>query len=181
MLTDPRPVSIVGPVLPAAAPLTIAIPAIGVRSRLLSLGLTDSGAMQVPSPGPHYDQAGWYRYSPTPGSVGPAIIVGHVDSAAHGPSVFFLLGNLRPHDVVRVTRADGTVAVFSVNSVRRYAKSGFPTHLVYANTYRAVLWLITCSGPFDRTSGHYLDNTVVRATLVRTSGGPARRVAPQTR
>jgi sortase (surface protein transpeptidase) len=139
---------------------------------LLRLGLTAGGALQVPLPGPHYDQAGWYRYSPPPGSLGPAIIAGHVDSAAAGPSVFFRLGRLRPHDTVLVTRADHSVAVFAVDQVRRYPKSHFPTQLVYGDTNRAALRLITCGGPFDRAHGNYLDNIVVFASLVRGSAAP---------
>lgn len=162
---------VVGPVLAASAPLAVAIPAIGVQSRLLHLGLTAEGSLEVPPPGPHYNEAGWYRNSPAPGSLGPAVIVGHVDSAAAGPSVFFRLASLRPHDTVLITRADGSVAAFAVDDVRRYPKSRFPSQLVYGNTNRAALRLITCGGPFDRDSGHYLDNIVVLASLVPGGGG----------
>jgi len=140
-----------------------------VSSPVLTLGLNRSGDMQVPQPGPHYDDAGWYRYSPTPGSLGPAVVVGHLDSAANGPSVFAKLGTLHPRDLVRVTRADRSVAVFSVEGVRRYAKASFPTQIVYANTDHAALRLITCGGPFNRATGHYRDNIVVMASLVRTA------------
>jgi hypothetical protein len=93
------------------------------------------------------------------------VIVGHVDSAANGPSVFWRLGSLRPRDIVRVTRADGTVAVFAVDDVRRFRKTRFPSQLVYGNTNHAALRLITCGGPLE--GGHYRDNIVVRASLVR--------------
>ncbi len=153
-------------VLPASRPVLLDIAAIGVHSPLQYLGLTAAGVLQVPPPGPHYDEAAWYRYSPTPGSLGPAIIEGHVDSAAAGPSVFFDLGRLRPHDEVRVTRADGRVAVFAVDGVRRYPKDRFPTQLVYGDLDHAGLRLLTCGGRFDRTTGHYVDNIVVFASLV---------------
>jgi sortase (surface protein transpeptidase) len=156
-------------VLPRSTPVALAIPAIGVRSALQRLGQTRAGTLEVPAPGPHYDEAGWYRFSPTPGSLGPSVIVGHVDSAADGPSIFFRLGSLRPHDKVRVTRADGTVAVFAVDDVRRYRKSHFPTQLVYGNTDHAALRLITCGGPLT-PAGHYRDNIVVRASLVGSVG-----------
>ena len=160
------PRRVVGPVLPASAPLALSIPAIGVQSPLHSLGQTADGSLEVPAPGPHFNEAGWYRYSPTPGSLGPAIIAGHVDTA-QGPSVFLRLGSMRPHDTVRITRADGSVAVFTVDDVRRYPKNAFPTQLVYGNTDHAALRLITCDGPIDHSSGHYLDNIVVSASLVR--------------
>ncbi len=156
-----------GPLMARSVPVSLSIPSIKVTSRLLELGRQADGTIQVPQPGPHYDQAGWYRFSPTPGSLGPAVIVGHVDSAAHGPSVFFRLGALKPHAGVRVTRADGTFAIFGIDAVRRYAKGAFPTLLVYGNTTTAALRLITCGGTFDRRTGHYEDNIVVFATLIQ--------------
>jgi len=164
--------NVVGPVLPVSAPRAVAIPAIGVQSPLLQLGLTAQGSLEVPAPGPDYNKAAWYRNSPTPGSLGPSVIIGHVDSVADGPSVFFNLGGLRRHDMVQITRADGTVAVFAVDDVHRYLKTQFPTQLVYGNTNHAALRLITCGGPFDRDSGSYLDNIVVMASLLRVDGAP---------
>jgi hypothetical protein len=160
--TSPTPAE-----MPSSPPVTLSIPAISVRSQLLQLGQDANGALEVPAPGPHYDQAGWYRYSPTPGAMGPAVIAGHVDSARGGPSVFYRLGELHPGDQVFVQRADGSVAVFAVDAVRRFPKAAFPTALVYGNTDHPALRLITCGGPFDRASGHYLDNVVVTASLIR--------------
>ncbi len=162
---DPAPM-VVGPMLPRSKPVSIDIPAIDVHSTLQYLGLTEQGTLQVPVPGPHYNEAAWFKYSPTPGSLGPAVISGHVDSAAQGPSVFFNLGDLRRGDKVLVTRADGLVAVFRVDGVRHYPKDDFPTLLVYGNTDHAALRLITCGGPFDYATGHYVDNIVVFASLV---------------
>lgn len=158
----------VGPVLPASQPVALAIPAIGVQTSILHLGLTPQGSLEVPAPGPDYNKAAWYRHSPTPGELGPSIINGHIDSAADGPSVFYKLGALRVNDKVRITRADGKVAVFEVDEVRRFHKKQFPTWLVYGDTTNAALRLITCGGPFDRDSGSYLDNIIVLASLVKS-------------
>lgn len=163
--TRPGGPAIVGPVLPRSTPVAIAIPAIGVRSSLQDLGLNPNGTIAVPAPGPHYNQAAWFTGSPTPGQAGPAVIEGHVDSAEDGPSVFFRLGALRPGEHVDVTRADHRTAVFTIDAVRRYAKSAFPTATVYGNTDNAALRLITCGGSFDRASGHYRSNIVVFAHL----------------
>lgn len=159
-------------------PVAIDIPAIAVHSSLQHLGQAADGSLEVPAPGPHYYEAAWYRYSPTPGSLGPAIIEGHVDSATSGPSVFFRLGALQPGDVVRVTRADGRVAVFSVDGVRRYPKDRFPTMLVYGDTDVPALRLLTCGGAFDRATGHYLDNIVVFATLTSLQPADPRAATP---
>jgi len=155
-----------GLVLAASRPVSIAIPAIAVRSRVNPVGLAADGSVDVPQPGPHYDEAAWFTGSPTPGQLGPAIIEGHVDSAAQGPSVFFKLGGVHIGDAVDVTRADGTVARFAVTAVRRYPKDAFPTSLVYGDTAQAALRIITCGGAFDTASGHYRDNVVVFAHLV---------------
>jgi sortase (surface protein transpeptidase) len=94
------------------------------------------------------------------------VIAGHVDST-HGPAVFYRLGRLRRGAQVRVLRADGRVARFTVDRVDRFAKDAFPTVQVYGNTTnRAELRLITCGGDFDRRTGHYVDNVVAFAHLV---------------
>ncbi|HUF58192.1 MAG TPA: class F sortase [Actinomycetota bacterium] len=151
-------------VLPRSKPVAIDIPVIGVRSSLLSLGLNADGTVQVPS-GTSYDRAGWYRYSPTPGSIGPAVILGHV-SGDGSASVFFRLGDLRRGNRVMVSRKDGSVAVFEISRVRHYPKNRFPTELVYGNTDDAALRLITCGGLFDSSTGHYVDNIIAFASLV---------------
>jgi hypothetical protein len=143
-------------------PVALTIPAIGVRTSLIDLGLTASGALQVPS---STAVAGWYTGSPRPGAIGPAVIAGHIDSHV-GPGVFFHLSQLRPGDPVYVRRADGTLAVFRVTAVWSYAKDRFPTLAVYGPTPDAELRLITCGGTFDPQLRSYLNNTVVYAVQV---------------
>ncbi len=153
-------------VLPPSAPTALSVPAIGVNSPLITLGQNPDGTLQVPQPGPDYDKAAWYRYSPTPGQIGPSIIEGHIDSAANGPSVFFRLGALHPGDSITVTRSDHTIATFKVDRIAQYPKDAFPTGDVYGDTTNAQLRLITCGGAFDSSKHSYKDNTVVYASLV---------------
>jgi hypothetical protein len=166
------PQAVTGPVLPASEPVRLAIPSIGVDSALQHLGQDAEGGLEVPAPGPRYDEAAWYRYSPTPGELGPAVLLGHIDSAAGGPSVFFRLGELQAGARIDVTRADGSAAVFVVDAVHRYAKKDFPTQLVYGDIDHAGLRILTCGGAFDRTTRHYLDNIVVFASLVSPGSIP---------
>lgn len=156
----------VGPIMAASTPTAIDIPAIGVTSTMVQLGLTPTNEVEVQKPGPDYDRAGWYKYSALPGTLGPALVVGHIDSASNGPSIFFELGALKAKDLVRITRADSSVAVFAVDEVLRFKKSEFPTQLVYGDTDHAALRLVTCGGPFDDSTGHYRDNIIVMASLV---------------
>ena len=154
-----------GLLLPAALPTHLEIPAIGVSSDLLELGLQSDNTVEVP-PLAEDSRAGWYRGSPTPGALGPAVLLGHVDSAEYGPGVFFDLGDLRPGDEITVTREDGTAAVFAVDRVVSYPKDSFPTLEVYGNTDNAALRLITCGGQYDAGTRNYLDNIVAYASLV---------------
>jgi sortase (surface protein transpeptidase) len=147
-------------------PVFLIIPAIGVRTRLVRLGTTRSGAMAVPA---STAVAGWYTASPRPGAIGPSIIAGHVDSYL-GPGVFFRLRLLRPGDRAFVRRANGTFAVFQITAVREYLKSAFPVQAVYGPVPYAGLRLITCGGVFDYATRHYLSSIVAYATQV----GPAR-------
>lgn len=146
----------------ADLPVGLIVPAIGVRTRLIHLGLTRSGALQVP---PTTLIAGWYTGSPRPGDIGSSIIIGHIDSLK-GPGVFYRLRLLHPGQRVYVRQADGKLAVFRVTAVQMYLKARFPTDLVYGPTPNAQLRLITCGGTFDPATGHYLSNVVAFATLV---------------
>ena len=154
-----------GPMLAQSVPVSLQVPAIGISSKLLRLGLASDGTMQVPPLFGQPSEAGWYEYSPTPGQPGPSVIVGHVDTYK-GPSVFYRLGAARPGEEIDVGLADGMTAVFRVTGVREYTKSGFPSRTVYGPTSNAALRLITCGGDLDSATGHYLGSTVVFASLV---------------
>jgi sortase (surface protein transpeptidase) len=153
--------------VPVAAPATLTIPLIGVKTNLITLGLAAGGAMQVPST---VSVAGWYTGSPRPGSIGSSIIVGHVDgkvNATEARGVFYRLNTLKAGDKVFVKRSDGTTVEFRVTRVQQYLKDKFPTADVYGPTPDAELRLITCGGTFDDAIGHYLSNIVVYATQVK--------------
>jgi sortase (surface protein transpeptidase) len=145
-----------------ARPVDLVIPAIGVRTRLIRLGVTAAGTLQVPA---STAVAGWYTGSPRPGEPGGAVIAGHIDSYL-GPGIFFRLRLLHRGERVYIRRADGTLAVFRVTSVRSYLKTRFPTNAVYGPAPNAQLRLITCGGTFDAATGHYLSNTIVYASLL---------------
>ncbi len=149
--------------LPAAPPVSVRAATVGMQSPLVQVGLNTDGTIEVPVA---YDTAAWYRLGPVPGSLGPAVIVGHVDSYK-GPGVFFNLGALRPGAIIDVTRADATVAHFRVDAVNSYPKNQFPTAAVYGPIDYAGLRVITCGGVFDQATKNYESNTVVFASLVR--------------
>jgi sortase (surface protein transpeptidase) len=142
-----------------ALPIRLRIPAIDVDTGLDSLGLASDQSIDVPSePG----AAGWWEGGPRPGQVGPAVILGHVDSKT-GPAVFYRLRSLQRGDEIFVDRADGTTARFVVTRQGTYRKVAFPSDLVYYPTLEPELRLVTCGGPIDRATGHYSENLVVFA------------------
>lgn len=151
-----------------SVPVTLDVPAIGVHANVLALGLNPDGTVEAP-PVESRD-VGWYDGSPTPGELGPSVLLGHVDSARSGPGVFFDLRAVQPGDAVSVTRADHSVATFRVDRVVEYPKQAFPTAAVYGNIDHAGLRLITCGGAFDATTHSYLDNVVVYASSVTPPG-----------
>ncbi|WP_433047484.1 class F sortase [Dactylosporangium sp. CS-033363] len=153
--------------LGASAPVRLAIPAIGVDTELMSLGLNGDGTVQVP-PLKKGSPAGWYRNLRTPGEVGPAVILGHVDTAHDGPAVFYRLRELRPGDTASVRREDGSVAVFVVERVVEVPKNDFPTDDVYGPVDYPALRLVTCGGTFDRLKHEYRGNILVYARLERS-------------
>jgi sortase (surface protein transpeptidase) len=144
-----------------ARPTRVRIPAIGVDSRVVTIGVDRTGALIPP---PTTDVTGWFAAGPVPGAIGPALLAAHVDSRA-GPGAFFRLAELRPGDVVIVDRADHTSARFVVDSTARIAKNAFPTELIYSPKPVAMLRLVTCGGSFDAQKRSYLDNVIVNATI----------------
>jgi len=152
--------------LARSVPVTLRVPAIGVDTPVMRLGLAADGTVQVP-PITAHDRAGWYRYSPTPGRTGPSVILGHVTVGAYGDGVFRHLARLRTGNRIDVGLENGTTAVFAVTEVRTVAKTDFPSDEVYGNVDRPELRLITCGG--TRTGTGYLDNVIVFAALTAAS------------
>ena len=147
----------------AARPRRISIPAIDVSARVVPLGLATDRTMETPR---NFAETGWFEPGREPGERGPAVVVGHIDSV-NGPAVFYRLRELRRGNLISIRRADGSVVRFRVEGLERWPKAAFPTRRVFGHTGVAALRLVTCSGNFDPSTGHYVDNTIVYAARVR--------------
>ncbi|MFB9553041.1 class F sortase [Streptomyces roseoviridis] len=143
-------------------PTTLAVPAITIEAPVMGLGLDSEGRLATP-PVDNPRIVGWYKNGVTPGERGTAVVVGHRDTRT-GPAIFINLNSLSPGNTVRIARADGRVAVFTVDRVRTYAKSAFPDKEVYGAANRPELRLLTCGGSFQAKEG-YASNIVVFAHL----------------
>jgi hypothetical protein len=138
------------------------IPSIGLSEQVGELGLNANGTVQVPA---SWTAPGWYKLGPSPGQLGSAVILGHVDSVS-GPAAFYRLSALRPGDRVDVRLANGRTKRFRVIGLRLYPKRSFPDRLVYGPRSYSALQLVTCGGAFDSGTHHYLSNLVVFTALV---------------
>ncbi|MFJ4902293.1 class F sortase [Streptomyces sp. NPDC088727] len=158
-----------GPSLPRSVPQRLRIPAIAVDAPFTPLSIGSSGRLDAPPPNDK-NLAGWFKDGVTPGERGAAIVAGHVDTTT-GPAIFLQLRFLQPGATVDITRTDGTVATFKVDTVETFSKAKFPDKRVYADTPDAQLRLITCGGNYDRTVKDYEDNVVVFAHLDSSKKG----------
>ncbi|MFD9723323.1 class F sortase [Streptomyces sp. NPDC059072] len=158
----PAPAATAAP-LPASEPVRVRIPSAGVdASPVLKLGLAGDGTVEVPSVADG-DKIGWYTKGVTPGETGPAVLIGHFDTA-RGPAVLKDVSKVHTGDDITVSRADGSTAVFRVRALEQVDKKNFPTAKVYGDTTRPELRVITCGG--EITEGHRPDNIILYADLV---------------
>ncbi len=169
---SPSPMAtIVGPEVRPSRPVTIDIPAIDVHSPMLSLGLNPGGSVNLPSDA-SFGRPGWFRDSAAPGTVGSAVILGHVGSEPGAASVFSNLSDVRRGNKIILTLENGVVAVFQVTRVKSYPKNHFPTALVYDNENSAALKLIAtddASSFFSRDQ--FAGSLIVSAFLVASHRG----------
>ncbi|MEU1352228.1 class F sortase [Streptomyces sp. NPDC005775] len=155
--------------LSRSVPTRLKIPAIAVDAPFTPLSIGASGRLDAPPPNDQ-NLVGWFKGGVTPGERGASIVAGHVDTKT-GPAVFLQLRFLRPGATVDITRTDGTVASFKVDTVETFSKAKFPDKRVYADTPDAQLRLITCGGDYDKKAKDYEDNVVVFAHLDSSKKG----------
>ncbi|MEV4331395.1 class F sortase [Streptomyces sp. NPDC049597] len=152
-----------GLALPPAEPKRLKIAEIAVDAPFTGLSLEESGQLEAP-PANNSNLVGWYQEGVTPGEPGTSIIAGHVDTKT-GPAVFMQLSELKRGSKVDISRKDGSVATFVVDSVEAFSKADFPNKRVYDHTPDPQVRLITCAGEYDKKAQDYTENLVVFAHL----------------
>jgi len=101
---SPAPTASAPAAVVRSVPVAVRVPAIGLAVWLTQLGLNANGTVAVPS---SVQVPGWFSPGPSPGQVGSAVILGHVDSY-QGPGVFFQLRRLQPGNQIQVNLACST-------------------------------------------------------------------------
>jgi Sortase domain len=156
---------------PRIAPTRVIVPSLGINAAVEPVGLcpssnpawdcsgVSSGGLATPLLGAE-NLTGWWEGGYAPGQDGPAVIVGHINSAAAGNLVF---ANLDSIQIGAMIETEPGNLWFRVIGTDDPPKDAFPTQSVYGPTATPTLRLITCGGAFDSATGHYLNNFVVYA------------------
>ena len=152
------------PVLVAVAPNRIAIPALKAQAPIVDVGTTPDGELDVPV---NPRTVGWWSPGAKPGAAkGTAILAGHINYAGV-TGTFADIGHLRPGDEIDVygkQNAGGKAMIkFRVTGVRTYHKTRLPYRQLFDQNGIGRMVLVTCGGPFDASTGNYLDNIVAFA------------------
>jgi len=155
------------PVVADDLPSRVVIPSLHVDAAVEHIGLVAPNRMAAPHA---FASAGWYKYSPAPGAIGTAIILGHLDNGLGLDGVFKHLHELTPGDEIDViTQAQRTLR-FRVRSLDTYPYESVPSDaLVSSGAARLVF--ITCAGHwlYDKQEGMTYDHRlVVAADLMST-------------
>ena len=148
---------------PASRPVRVRVAALAIDAPVIEIGVDATAAMDVPE---DVMIAGWYRFGPSPGEPGSAVVTAHVDSARQGRGAFFPVRGAQPGAVVTIDYADGSQRAFEVTGRRSYPKSTLPVEELFARSGPPVLTLITCGGSFDPLARRYDENMVVYAVPV---------------
>jgi Sortase domain len=154
----------------------LVIPSLGVKAPLVptgAAGAPETASLTIPS---DIHTVGWWdgtvsdgestiqEDAPRPGQPGVALIAGHIDSAVAGPGALYNLGDLTPGDAIEITGSQGRSTDWVVSAPPQTTlKTELPSSL-WVTTGAPKLALVTCGGPFDSATGHYLDNVIVWAT-----------------
>ena len=154
--TATLPEAVTGP-----TPVGLRYGAIGADAAVVAVGVEPNGDMSIPGA----TEVGWYRYGPTPGAEGSAVLAAHV---AYGgrDGVFRRLTASVPGDRFDVVYDDGSTRTFEVVALRQYDKDELPTAEIFAVTGGPQVVLVTCGGSFNRELRSYDDNVVAYAVPV---------------
>jgi Sortase domain len=154
----------------------LVIPKLGVDAPLAptgAVGAPETASLTIPS---DIETVAWWdgtvqdghriiqEDAPKPGQAGVALIAGHIDSAAAGPGALYDLKDLTPGDGITIVSSNGQRANWTVSAAPETAlKTELPASL-WVTTGPSKLAIVTCGGPFDSATGHYVDNVIVWAT-----------------
>ena len=148
----------------ASTPVSVQVPSLGISAPVQPATIDLAiGQLGVPA---DIHSTGWWRDGAAPGDrTGTVLIAGHVDSAAAGAGAFYPLRSARPGAIITIGTGAGRTIRYRVTSVQTMLKADLPIG-IFTRTGAPRLALVTCGGPFDYQTGHYIDNVIVYASPV---------------
>jgi len=138
------------------------IPSINVFARIMPVGVTENGQMDVPR---DTDIVGILQPGVLPGAKGIVNIDGHVDSYT-GPAIFFNLKKLIPGDIIIVSNNTGQRLTYVIDSVESFKTAEAPLERIFGDSDESRLNLITCTGKYSRKKKEHEMRLVVFAKLL---------------
>lgn len=138
-------------------PISLKIPVIDVDAVIEYVGLTSSGAMEVPK---DTKNVAWFNLGPLPGETGSAVIAGHFDDKKGQKAVFYDLKKIKKGDQVFVEDSQGKFIAFIVREIRSYDSEAFVPE-IFISSNGQHLNLITCSGNWSKSKKIYTQRLVV--------------------
>jgi len=140
-------------------PVGLHLETIGVDdAAIIPVGVLENGEMEIPGA----SEVGWYRFGPSPGEIGSAVLAAHIAYDGRN-GVFRQLDQVQKGDAVEVAYDDGTTSRFEVTEIAQYGKTDLPFDRIFAKDGAAGLVLISCGGTFNESLRSYEDNIVVYA------------------
>ncbi|WP_079277941.1 class F sortase [Streptomyces sp. CB03234] len=142
------------------------------EAAVVPVAATGNGALALPE---DPRTGGWWPLGATVGSRrGTVLIAGHVDTRRHGFGPFAALHDMPLGARIEVVGADDHIRAYRITARRTYPQEKLPTDLfTRSGTHR--LALITCTGPYDRTTSRYQQNLVLYGTPIAPDGRVAHR------
>lgn len=145
-------------------PRVLTIGKLGVKARVLPLGVTASNKLKAPS---NIHDVGWYNASSKPGQPGAVLVDGHV-SSWESAGVFKNLKQLTVGDEIAIERGDGQVIRYRVVRSQAYdeAETDMRAALQPVTAGKNGLNLITCYGRVKPGTSEFEQRLIVFAEQI---------------
>lgn len=146
----------------SSTPVQLIIPSISLNANVQWVGKTVGGNMAVPN---NFTDVGWYRLGFYPGTLGNAVMAGHLDNGKGTPAVFEHLRDLKIGDEVKVVNRGGDILTFKVTGEALYEYTNAPLQMIFGTSTKSHLNLITCEGVWDPVKKIYDKRLIVYTEL----------------
>ena len=157
--TEVKPSAIDSYKVAADAPRVLTIDKVGVRARILPMGINTDGAIQAPV---NIYDSGWYTGSAKPGTPGAAFIDAHASGATR-EGLFAYLDKLAVGDTLSVEKGDGEKLTYRVVKTEVEALDAIDMSKVLkpADGVTEGLNLMTCTGVWVKDKNTYDKRVIV--------------------